>query len=223
MTDTNGPQLGLNLIFEALEGEKRSFCPAPLVFSVPLNAEDDQYFMVALCSLQDDGFLCPGLNDVPIPKVAMQITIESALEQGARTFIQLHAFGPAYTSLPENCRIYAHPGLPCHALLGPFSRAFSATSPSMISIHASPRLPHQQDANEEDVEEVDRKPDILDTFVAKRTPVAVMRHRFGCATIELYAEEVVRVRMPLVFKKFTGPEEAFKVIFLVSSLIIGFA
>ena len=217
LTDNGEPQPGMSVSFEAERGDNRSSCRRPLVITLPLNQQDDQYFMVALPSMRDHGVPCPGLDRVYLSKLAMQMTATRAAGQKSRTFITLRKLGSNYARLPDICRVYGHPGLPQHVFLGPFPAALAVTSRHMTDIRV-PRSAIEEaervEEEEEDVEEVERKPELLDVVVPKKTPLAVMRHPLGLATFEIYAEEVVRVRMPFLCKKFTGPMDAFKVICL---------
>lgn len=224
MTDNpvgSGPQPALNIIFEALRGPHKPYCPAPTVINLPLNEETDQYFMVGLDPLPDRGIKCPGTDGAKISKMPMKLAARKAKRKQLRTFLTLHTMSPNdYASLPKNCRIYAQPSLPRHVFLGPFPAQISATSHYMKSIRASlpanasqPGLVTNELEVDSDLEVVDRKPGPIELFTwPKRTPIAVIRfNTIGTADIELFAEEVVRVRLPFLSKKFTGSMDAFKV------------
>lgn len=207
LTDSPTEKPGLSLTFRAERGPNKPFCPEKTIINLPLENKDDQYFMVAMDSLPDAGVLCPGTDEAKITLEEMEVLSYKALNEGKRSFLPLRALGEEFTTLKETCTVYCQPNLPRHVFVGPFSAHLIATSQYMISI--KPFTGPNGDAENMHQEEVDRKPTILPVLATRKLITSI---RFNSSlNIELFSEEVVRVRIPFFNKKFVGPLYAFKV------------
>jgi len=206
LTDSPTEKPGLRLNFRAERGPNKPFCPEKAIINLPLENRDDQYFMVAMDSLPDAGVLCPGTDEAKIPLEEMEVLSYKANE-GKRSFLRLPEFGEEFTTLKETCKMYCQASLPRHVFIGPFSAHLTATSQYMIPI--KPLSGPNGDAENMHQEEVDRKPTILPVLPTRKLITSL---RFNSSlNIELFSEEVVRVRIPFFNKKFVGPLYAFKV------------
>jgi hypothetical protein len=110
----------LKIIYEAMVGQHRDFCPSRASMILPLHNVDDQWCIVAINQVPDSGFQVPGVT-VFIPRDMLGRAASAAMERKARVSFPLHfKLKNDGSALKSGFEVYGTPQLPHHVFVGPF-------------------------------------------------------------------------------------------------------